>query len=422
MLNILTDTLIRSTLANGKTQRLFDGGGLYLEVSPSGGKWWRVKYQLQGKEKRLSLGTYPVVTLKTARERMLALKRQVADGVDPSAERKALKASRDGALANSFEPVAREWHAEQHKPTVSEGQAKRIMARLESDVFPWLGKLPLAEITAPTILKTLRRVEERGAIETAHRELQTISQIFRYAVATGRAERDPTPDLRGALKPFVTTHMASITEPEKVGELLRAIDGYTGSFVVKCALQLAPLTFVRPGELRAALWSEFDLDSGMWRIPADRMKGTKVAKAKGQDHLVPLSSQAVAILKALQPLTGHRPAVFPSTRGDGRVMSDMTMGAALRRLGFASDEMTAHGFRAMARTMLVERLNYDEAIVEAQLAHRVRDALGRAYNRTQFVDQRRAMMQAWGSYLDELKSGKTTEAPPLKIAAGAGYD
>ena len=417
MLNTLTEGRIRSTAPADKPQRLFDGGGLYLEVSPRGGRWWRLKYRFQGKEKLLSLGTYPVVTLKGARERALELKRQLADGIDPGAERKAVKASREGALANSFEPIAREWHEEQHKPTVSEGQARRIMARLEGDVFPWLGKLPISEVMAPTILQTLRRVEARGAIETAHRELQTISQVFRYAVATGRAERDPTPDLRGALKPFVTTHMAAITEPEKVGELLRAIDGYTGSFIVKCALQLAPLTFVRPGELRAALWSEFDLEAGIWRIPAERMKGTKVAKAKGQDHLVPLSSQAVAILKTLHPLTGHRPAVFPSTRGDGRVMSDMTMGAALRRLGFSGDEMTAHGFRAMARTMLVERLDYDESIVEAQLAHRVRDALGRAYNRTQFVEQRKAMMQTWGDYLAGLKAGKSTAATPLKIAA-----
>lgn len=404
MLNILTDSVIRSTLANGKTQRLFDGGGLYLEVSPTGGRWWRLKYQFNGKEKRISLGTYPVVTLKAARDRMLAQKRQLADGVDPSAERKAVKASRDGAASNSFEAVAREWHEEQHKPTVSEAQAKRILRRLETDVFPWLGKLQIADVTAPEVLRTLRRVEARGAVETAHRELQTISQVCRYAVATGRAERDPTPDLRGALKPFATTHMAAITDPEKVGELLRAIDGYTGSFPVRCALQLAPLTFVRPGELRAALWAEIDLDAGMWRIPSARMKGTKTAKAKGQDHLVPLSSQAVCILKTLHPLTGHRPAVFPSTRGDGRVMSDMTMGAALRRLGFNSDEMTAHGFRAMARTMLVERLGFDESIVEAQLAHRVRDALGRAYNRTQFVDQRRVMMQSWADYLDKLRS------------------
>jgi len=409
ILNILTETRIRAISPSDKPQRVFDGGGLYLEVSPSGGHWWRLKYRFQGKEKRLSLGTYPLINLKSARDRALNAKRQLADGVDPSAERRAIKESQSGAAANSFEPLAREWHKDQHKPTVSEAQATRVLGRLERDVFPWLGNLPIGEISAALILQTMRRVESRGAIETAHRELQTISQIFRYAVATGRADRDPTGDLRGALKPFITTHMASITEPEKVGELLRAIDGYTGSFVVKSALQLAPLTFVRPGELRAAQWSEFDLEAGMWRIPAERMKGTKAAKAKGLDHLVPLSVQAVSILKTLQPLTGHRLAVFPSTRGDGRVMSDMTMGAALRRLGFASDEMTAHGFRAMARTMLVERLDYDESIVEAQLAHRVRDALGRAYNRTQFVDQRRVMMQVWSDYLDGLKALNSTK-------------
>ncbi len=404
-MHTLTDTRIRAVGAAPKTQRLFDGGGLYLEVSPKGGKWWRLKYRHGGVEKRLSLGTYPTVPLKAARERASDARKLLADGGDPSVERQALKQSREDAQANSFEPIAREWYTTIHKPAVSSAQAVRILGRLERDIFPWIGKLPIAEVDAPFILQTLRRVESRGAIETAHRELQTISQIFRYAVATGRAKRDPSGDLRGALKPYLTKHMPAITEPKQVGGLLRAIDGYEGSFPVRCALKLAPLTFVRPGELRAAAWSEFDLDEAIWRIPAARMKGTKQAKESGDDHVVPLSSQAVAVLRDLHPMTGHRPHLFPSTKGDGRVMSDMTLGAALRRLGFTNDEMTVHGFRAMARTMLVERLDVDESIVEAQLAHNVRDALGRAYNRTTFVQQRRAMMQRWADYLDELRAG-----------------
>ena len=284
-------------------------------------------------------------------------------------------------------------------------------------MLPWIGTTPIVELKAPAILKALRRVEHRGAIETAHRELQVIGQVFRYAVATGRADRDASADLNGALRPFTTTHMPAITEPQRVGALMRAIDGYEGTFVVRCALQLVALTFVRSGELRFAAWAEIDLENAIWRIPGHRMKRTKAAKANGPDHLVPLARQAVAILKELQPLTGHRPHVFPSTRGEGRVLSDATLGAALRRLGFSNDEMTAHGFRAMARTLLVERLDVDVAIVEAQLAHRVSDSLGRAYNRTTFADQRRAMLQTWADYLDTLKKGAEVRTLPLLEAA-----
>jgi integrase len=285
----LTDAKIRTAAPAHKTKRLFDGGGLYLEISPAGGRWWRLKYRYAGKEKRLSLGVYPTVPLKAARERAADARRMVTNGVDPSAARQAQRASRDNVEVNAFEAVAREWHFTVYKQAVSEGQAERTLGRLERDVFPWLGREDIARITGPLILQTLRRVEARGAIETAHRELQAIGQVFRYAVATGRAERDPTGDLKGALKPFETTHMASITEPGRVGALLRAIDGYEGSFPVKCALRLAPLTFVRPGELRAAAWAEFDLDEGVWRIPSARMKRTKREKASGADHLVPLS-------------------------------------------------------------------------------------------------------------------------------------
>ena len=404
-MHTLTDTKIRATGATGKTQRFWDGGGLYLEVNPTGSKWWRLKYRFQKKESRLSLGTYPTTSLKAARESAAEARKALASGIDVSAERKAVKQSAEHAGTNSFEAIAREWITTVHTPKVCDAQSNRTVGRLERDVFPWIGSTSMAMLKAPEILKVMRRVEARGAIETAHRELQVIGQVFRYAVATGRAERDTSADLKGALRPFTTTHMPAITEPQRVGARMRAIDGYEGTFVVRCALQLVGLTFVRSGELRFATWDEFDLETCMWRIPGERMKRTKAGKANGPDHLVPLATQAVAILKELKPLTGHRPHVFPSTRGEGRVLSDATLGAALRRLGFSNDEMTAHGFRAMARTMLVERLNVDESVVEAQLAHRVKDALGRAYNRTQFVDQRRVMLQTWANYLDTLRKG-----------------
>lgn len=409
-MHTLTDTKIRAAGANGKTQRLFDGGGLYLEISPTGSKWWRFKYRFDAKEKRLSLGTYPDTPLKAARERAADARQRLESGVDPSAERQAIKRSRHEAGANSFEAIAREWLTTVHCPAVSEGQSSRTLGRLERDVFPWMGRSRIDEITAPSVLQVMRRVEARGAIETAHRELQVIGQVFRYAVATGRAQRDPVVDLKGALRPFTTKHMPAITEPKRVGALMRAIDAYEGSFVVRCALKLAPLTFVRSGELRFAAWSEVDLDTAIWRIPSSRMKRTKAGKANGPDHLVPLSRQAVEILREIQPVTGHRPHIFPSTRGEGRVLSDATLGAALRRLGFSNEEMTTHGFRAMARTLLVERCGVDEAVVEAQLAHRVRDSLGRAYNRTQFVDQRRDMMQLWADYLDTLRKGADVQS------------
>lgn len=410
MLHKLTDITIRASAPTGRTQRLFDGGGLYMEVSPAGGRWWRLKYRFGRKEKRLSLGVYPAVPLRAARESAAEARQMVANGIDPSAARQARRGGRAAGAdveVNAFEAIAREWYGTVYAASVSEGQAARTLSRLERDVFPWLGRDDIAHLRAPKVLQTLRRVEARGAIETAHRELQAIGQVFRYAVATGRIDRNPVGDLKGALRPFETTHMAAIVEPTRAGALLRAIDGYEGSFSVKCALRLAPLTFVRPGELRAAAWAEFDLDEGLWRIPARRMKGTQREKRRGTDHLVPLSRQAIEVLRELRPLTGRRPHLFPSNRGEGRVMSDSTMGAALRVLGFAKGEMTAHGFRAMARTMLVERLGFDESVVEAQLAHRVRDALGRAYNRTQFVEQRREMMQQWADYLDQLREAGT---------------
>jgi integrase len=409
---MLSDTQIRTTKPAEKPIRLYDERGLYLEVTPNGGRWWRLKYRFGGKEKLLSMGTYPDTSLKAAREKRDRARTLLADGVDPSETRRAEKASRSEVVVNSFETVGREWHATIHLAHVSAGHAARTLIRLEQDVFPWLGTLPVGEIKAPQLLQAMRRIEARGAIETAHRALQACGQVFRYAIATGRAERDPTPDLRGALKPVLVQHMAAITDPARVGELLRAIESYKGMPITRAALQLAPLVFVRPGELRKAEWIEFDLDAAQWRIPAARMKRTKQEKLSGTAHVVPLSRQAVSILRELHPLTGHGRYLFPSPRTGERPMSDNGVLSALRRMGFPRDEMTGHGFRAMARTLLAERLGVDEAVIEAQLAHAVKDSLGRAYNRTEFLEQRRKMLQTWAEYLDKLRDG--AEIIPIK--------
>jgi integrase len=409
---MLSDTQIRTTRPGERPVRLYDERGLYIEITPSGGRWWRFKYRFAGKEKLLSMGTYPDTGLKAAREKRDRARALLAEGVDPSATRLAEKASRANVVLNSFEAVAREWHATIHVAQVSAAHAARTLIRLEQDVFPWLGGLSVDDIKPPQLLQTMRRIEARGAIETAHRALQACGQVFRYAIATGRAERDPTPDLRGALKPVLVRHMPAITDPKRVGELLRAIESYKGMPITRAALQLAPLVFVRPGELRKAEWVEFDLDVAQWRIPAERMKRTKQEKLSGAAHVVPLSRQAMAIVRDLHPLTGHGRYLFPSPRTGERPMSDNGVLSALRRMGFPGDEMTGHGFRAMARTLLAERLNVDEAVIEAQLAHAVRDSLGRAYNRTGFLEQRRRMLQTWADYLDKLRDD--AEVIPIK--------
>ncbi len=417
----LTVTAIRNTKPAKKAVRLFDGGGLYLEVAPSGGKWWRFKYRFDGKEKRLSLGVYPEVPLAGrrdpvtgkwidgARDKRDRARKLIAEGIDPSQHRKAQKAARAGRAANSFEVVAREWFAK-FSPGWVAGHADKIIRRLERDIFPWIGERAIADITAPELLTVLRRIEDRGAVETAHRALQNCGQIFRYAVASGRAERDPSADLKGALPPVRQSHLAAITEPKAVGELLRAINGYRGSLVTKCALQLSPLVFVRPGELRRAEWSEFDLDRAEWNIPAERMK-------MREPHLVPLSRQTVAILRELHALTGHGRYLFPGARTHARPMSDNAILAALRRMGYAKDEMSGHGFRAMARTILDEVLKVRPDYIEHQLAHAVRDPNGRAYNRTAHLAERRDMMQRWADYLDRVQTG--AEIIPLPAVAAA---
>ncbi|MEW8102018.1 MAG: integrase arm-type DNA-binding domain-containing protein [Candidatus Thiodiazotropha endolucinida] len=390
----LTDSAIRNAKPRDKQYKLTDGGGLYLLITPKGGKWWRLDYRFNNQRKTLSMGVYPDTSLKSARNKRDAARQQIADGIDPSEARKAEKAARTSE--NSFEAIAREWWGKRAR-NWSESHASRIILRLENDVFPWVGSKPMGDISPLELLTVLRRVERRGAIETAHRIHQSCSQIFRYAISTLRAERDPAADLKGALPSTRQKHHASITEPKRIGELLRAIDGYQGQFVTRCALQLAPLVFVRPGELRHAEWSEIDLDKAEWRIPAKKMKMSTV-------HIVPLSTQAVAILNEIKPLTGTGKYVFPGVRSNKRAMSENTVTGALRRLGYASGEMTGHGFRSMASTILNEQGWHKDAI-ERQLAHMERNSIRAAYNYAEYLPERVKMMQAWADYLDGLKGG-----------------
>lgn len=398
----LTNTAILNAKPKEKPYKLADGSGMYLEISPNGGKWWRLKYRFEGKEKRLSLGIYPDVGLKDARERRDAARKQLASGIDPSAVRKATKASKAGLNANTFEAVAREWFIK-HSANWAKSHADKVIARLQNDVFPWLGRRPIAEITPPELLAVLRRIEGRGAVDTAHRVHQNCSHVFRYAIATGRAIHNPAPDLKGALPRAIQSHFAAMTDPKAIGGLLRAIDTYQGELVTKCALRLAPLVFVRPGELRTAEWSEIDLENAAWNIPAAKMK-------MREPHLVPLSSQAISLLEELKPLTGSCRYLFPSARSKLRPMSNNAILSALRRMGFAKDEISGHGFRAMARTILDEVLNVRPDFIEHQLAHAVRDPNGRAYNRTAHLAERRKMMQLWADYLEGLKGGMGTQA------------
>ena len=399
----LTDTAVKNTKPSGKTARMFDSGGLYLEISPVGGKWWRLKYRIDGKEKRLSLGVYPDISLKDARQRRDEARKLLAGGVDPGENRKAVKAAKLERAANSFEVVAREWVTSK-LPEWAPSQAEKVKGILEKNIYPWLGVRPISEVKAMELLVSLRRAEARGAKETAKRALQICGQVFRYAVATGRVERDITPDLKGALSTPIKSHYSSITDPVKVGSLMRSIDSYIGGLIVKCALKIGALTFVRPGELRKAEWAEIDLDKAEWNIPAERMK-------MKQPHLVPLSTQAVDVLRELHPLTGHGKFVFPGERSHDRPMSENSVNAAMRGMGYDKETMTGHGFRAMARTILDEVLGVRPDFIEHQLAHAVRDPNGRAYNRTAHLAERRKMMQLWADYLDKLKAG--AEVIPL---------
>jgi len=392
----LSDARVRNVKAGEKPIKLSDGGGLFLLVQPNGAKGWRLAYRFEGKQKLLSLGIYPAVTLKDAREKREELKRQLAKGIDPSAVRKAVK----WAEGDTFEALAREWF-NKFSASWAKGHAEKIIRRLERDIFPWIGKRPTKEISPPELLAVLRRIEARGAVETAHRAMQNCGQIFRYGIATGRAEREPAADLRGAIPPTKVQHHPSVKDPKAIAKLLKAIDGYEGTIVARCALQLAPLVFVRPGELRHAEWSEIDLELADWRIPAAKMK-------MKEPHIVPLSSQACAILEELRPLTGQGKYVFPGVRGPKRPMSENTVNAALRRLGYEKDEMTGHGFRSIASTTLHE-LGWPSAVIERQLAHGERNKVKAAYNFAEHLAERRKMMQAWANHLDQLKNASKAE-------------
>ena len=392
----LTDVVIRSAKPTTKAIKLYDSGGLYLEVSPSGGKWWRLKYRFNGKENRISLGVYPETTLRAARDRRDTERKLLAEGIDPSKSRKTEKSAQANRAANSFEQVAREWFAK-FSPSWAPAHAARKIRLFERDIFPWVGQQPIAEITAPELLSVLHRIEKRGVSETERRALVSCGQVFRYAVASGRAERDPSGDLRGALPPVKSEHFAAITEPDSLATILQAFEGYNGTLPVRCALRLMPLLFMRPGELRKAEWSQIDLDAAEWRYMVTKTQ---------TEHIVPLSRQAVAILRELYPLTGNGHFVFPSARSNTRPMSDNAILVAMRTMEIAKDVTTGHGFRATARTILDEVLSVRTDLIEHQLAHRVKDPNGRAYNRTAFLPERREMMQTWADYLDQLKCVK----------------
>lgn len=406
--NLLNDTALRAIKPTDKDQLISDGSGLFLLIKPDGKKWWRFVYTFEGKRKALSLGVYPQTTLSAARKQAEANRESLANGINPSdlrKESKIVKAKQveaeqriaDGlSPIGSFQCVAEEWYSKKMLIR-SESHQKRTMSLLKRDLYPWIGSRPIAEIKAPELLKVLQRIESRNAIETAHRALQTSGQVFRYAEANGYIERDITQALKGALTSVDGGNFASMTDPQQVKPLLKAIDEYSGSFIVKCALRLAPLVFVRPGELRQAEWNHIDFDAKEWRY--------QVTKTK-TDHIVPLSRQAIEILQEIHPLTGSGRFVFPSARtpNGSRAMSDVALLAALRRMGIGKDEMTVHGFRAMARTILDEVLGFRPDFIEHQLAHSVKDPNGRAYNRTAHLPERHKMMQTWADYLDNLKA------------------
>lgn len=391
----LSNTAIINAKAADKSYKMYDTDGLFLQVTPQGGKWWRLKYRFDGKEKLLSLGTYPDISLSQARQKREDSKKLLAIDIDPSEKRKQTKADNRLNTENSFELVAREWW-QSHMTNKANSHKQKVIRRFELYLFPWIGKKPISSITAPQVLETLRRIEKQNKVETAHRTLQTAGQVFRYAVQTGRAIRDVTADLKGALPATTVKHMAAFTEPKDVAELLRALDAFNGTLTVQCAIKLAPLVFVRPSELRMAKWADIDLDAGTWQYLVSKTK---------TDHIVPLSTQALSILHEIHPVSGHGQYVFQGGHSPLKPMSESAINAALKRMGYDTQkDITGHGFRAMARTILHERLNIDPAIIEHQLAHKVPDTLGSAYNRTKFIEQRKLMMQSWADYLDELKN------------------
>ncbi len=420
---------LRAAVESGKPATINDGGGLSMICRPDGAGWWRLRYWLASRENRLSLGTYPDVSLADARSRCDDARKLVAAKIDPSESRKAEKAQKavrveTERLAASglpgqgtFEHTARDWLKTIHEAKVSTGHAERTRIRFEQDVFPWIGRRPIAEIESPELLECIRRIESRGAIETAHRAKDSCGQVFRFGIASGLCKRDPAADLKDALRPVPTRHHAAIVEPKRAASLLRDMAAYVGHPVTRAGLLLSALLLVRPGELRHMEWAWIDLEAALLTVPPEIMKRSKEDKADGAPHLVPLAPQAVAILRELQPLTGEGRYVFPALTTRQRCMSENTVRSALRRMGYGNDDMTAHGFRAMARTMIAERLGIVPEVIEAQLAHAVPDALGRAYNRTQYLEQRTGMMTKWADYVDHLRAG--TNASGSTLTEGA---
>lgn len=389
----LTDMAARNAKGREKAYKLAAGAGLYLLVMPNGYRYWRMKYRFAGKEKLLSIGVYPEITLKEALEKRDEARAQLRAGQDPSEEKQLQKLKAELSVDDRFEAIALEWL--ETRRDLADSTWSKAKWMLETYAFPWLGRRPIDSISTAEVLAVLRRLEAQDKIESTQRLRQICGQVFRYAVATGRLDRDPTNALRGALKTAKNRHYASITDPAKVGELLRAIDGYTGQFTTLCALRLAPLVFTRPGELRKAEWNEINLESRHWCIPGEKMK-------MGVAHIVPLSHQAVAILRELHPVTGKGRYVFPSIRSGRDPMSENTVNAALRRLGYGTDDMTGHGFRSMASTLLHE-MGWTSDAIERQLAHSERNPIKAAYNRAEHLPERRKMMQAWADYLDRLR-------------------
>lgn len=394
----LTDTFVRTVKHTGSTvgDKHADGHGLYLHVKASG-RYWRMDYRYSNKRRTLALGVYPAVTLAKARKARDTARELLAEGVDPGTAKREQRAAKAAAASSTFEVVARQW-LEKTKADRMDSTQDKVTTWLLKDVFPFIGKAPISTIGPRDVLATVRKLEARGAIDSAHRVKQICGQVFRYAVAIGSAERDVTADLKGALSTVPEAHFAAITEPKHAGELMRSIFDYSGHPCTLAALKLSALTFVRPGELRTAEWAEIDLDAAEWRIPGSKMK-MKV------DHLVPLSTQAVEILRGVRAITGHGRYVFPSLRTGERPMSENTINAALRGMGYSNQVHTAHGFRAMARTIMDEVMGQRVDLIEHQMAHQVKDPNGRAYNRTAHLPARRLMMQAWSDYLDRLRIG-----------------
>ena len=409
----LTDTFVKSIKHTGAPtgDKHTDGGGMYLLVKAAG-KYWRMDYKFAGKRKTLAFGVYPAVPLARARQRREKARELLADGIDPNIAKTEERLAKAAAAVNTFEMIAREWH-ETKASGWSITHSDTTMERMEKNIFPWLGARPLTDIEAPEVLATLRRIEARGAINTTHRIKSIMSTVFRYAIASGRAVRNPAADVGVALKTTVKGHHPAVTEPKRFAQMMRDIYAYSGSNITRAAVQIHALTFQRPNEVRDMEWAEVDLDAGVWIVPAARMKGVLERKAHGDAHTVPLSTQAVAVLKDLYPLTGHGVKVFPGERGEGRSISENTARQALRSMGYL--DHVPHGFRAAARTLIREALRYDTEVIERQLSHGSDEALGSAYDRTQFLAERAKMMQTWGDYLDKIRIG--ADVIPLRGAA-----